>query len=141
MLHFPRLLLPIFDDAATTLMQDIASNPVFLSESIPESQSSEDTGSGRKGRFSQVFQANKQFFILIRMVALPPLFELSKPTIGDIRLEEYFLIYCKYMRTMHLGVHLLTCCLSTFSYLPMCVYLFKSMLMWGIYKSVLHKYT
>ena len=90
-------------------MQDIASNPVFLSESIPESQSSEDTGSGRKGRFSQVFQANKQFFILIRMVALPPLFELSKPTIGDIRLEEYFLIYCKCMRTMHLGVHPVTC--------------------------------
>ena len=90
-LHFPRLLLPIFDEAATTLMQDIASNPGFLSASASESLSStissgvEVISTGRKSRLPQVFHASKQFFILIRMVALPPLFELSKPTIGDIR--------------------------------------------------------
>jgi hypothetical protein len=83
-LHFPRLLLPIFDEAATILMQDIASNPGFLSVSASES-GVEVISSGRKGRLPQVFHASKQFFILIRMVALPPLFELSKPTIGDIR--------------------------------------------------------
>ena len=124
-------------------MQDIASNPVFLSESIPESQSSEDTGSGRKGRFSQVFQANKQFFILIRMVALPPLFELSKPTIGDIRLEEYFLIYCKCMRTMHLGVHPLSCIvhLLVLSHTCPSVYIYLRVCLCGVYKFVQHKYT
>lgn len=79
LLNFPALLIPIFQDAVITTLEQMAEHPSFFKTSVPSS-------SGAQSSHSIKVSIPKN--IHIRFSSLPPILEFVKPSIGMIRAKE-----------------------------------------------------